>query len=320
MLPTFSPEARESNESRTFPVAVDSETADADIRPIPGNLFHLGGNISCEPMGYPVMVRLASETGSRTTGSQCGGPYRFDGLSPANYEVFAETQGGASAGFIELFADHDSEAGSVRLGAAPRIDLLFGRLGGGYFPNSSVTVVGRREDLADAGPEIEIKPQQTIPPGHWEMGARTSAGEYVASISSYSGGSRRQFRAERATDWFDVFVESRRAQLEVTIADTAGHITGTVHADKATVPGITVFLWPVAEAARRSLHGPVQMLSDVDGQFHFDGLPPGDYRLVASFDLTEVDEESITAAQAVLADLDKSQTANADLGPWLAPY
>lgn len=320
MLPTFSPEARESRDARAYAVAVDSETTDADVRPNPGALFHLGGIIQCEPPGHPVMVRLASETGSRTTGTGCGLPYSFEGLAPGGYEVFAETQGGASSGFIELFLDHDSEAGGMHATVAPQIDIRFMRAGGGYSPNMTATLIGRRVDLADAGPEIEIKAQQSIPPGHWEMGARVGPGEYVESIRSGSGGSRRQWRAEQTSEWFDVFIESRFQTLFVTIADSAGHIKGTVTAEKAAVAGIPVFLWPVAEAARRSLRGPQQMLSDVNGEFHFDGLPPGDYRLVASYDLTEVDEESVELAKALVVHVDKSQTASAELGPWLAPY
>ena len=106
----------------------------------------------------------------------------------------------------------------------------------------------------------------------------------------------------------------------MVLVNTAGHLTGTVQADSKPVAGIPVFLWPVAESARRSLRGFVQKQSDVNGQFQFDGLPPGDYRIVASYDLTEVDEESIELARAVAVHVEKSQTAPADLAPWLAPY
>jgi hypothetical protein len=320
MPPTFSPEARESSESRAYIVAVDSETSDADIRPIPGPLFHLGGIIQCEPMGFPVIVRLVSETGSRTAGTKCGSDYSFQGLAPANYEIYAQTEGGAAAGFVELFLDHDSESGGVRASPAPRVDVQFQLAGGGSVSGSSVTLIARHPDLADTGPEIEIKPPQTMLPGHWEMGAKTGPGAYVESITNYGGGSRRGVRLERSSEWFEVFIGAYIQMLQVVIAQNAGHVTGTVQADKTAVAGIPVFLWPVAEQARRSLRGPVQALSDVNGQFRFDGLPPGDYRLVASYDLSDIDEESIELAKAVVVHVDQSQTANADLAPWLAPY
>ena len=320
MLPTFSPEARESRDSRAYPVAVDLETSDADVRPNQSNLFHLGGIVQCEPLGHPVMVRLASETGSRSTSTLCGLAYSFEGLAPAGYEIFAEKQGGEASGFIEVFVDKDSEAGGIRVGPAPRIDVQFQRSGGGYVVGSAVTLIGRRVDLAEAGPEIEIKPPQTIPPGHWEMGAKVGPGEYVESIRGIGGGSRRPWRAERSSEWFDVFIEQQHQTLFVTVADTAGHISGSVMAEKAAVAGIPVFLWPMEDTARRSLRGPARMLSDFNGHFNFDGLPPGDYRLVASYDLTEVDEEGIEMTKAPLVHVDKSQKVETELAPWLAPY
>ena len=78
-------------------------------------------------------------------------------------------------------------------------------------------------------------------------------------------------------------------------------------------------MWPVAEQARRSLNGQFKALSDVNGQFDFKSLPPGDYRLVATFDLSEADEESMDVARAITVHVDASQTATAPLIPWVAP-
>jgi hypothetical protein len=141
----------------------------------------------------------------------------------------------------------------------------------------------------------------------------------VESITNFGGGPRRGSRLERTSDWFDVFIGANGQLLQVKIADTAGHINGTVLTDKTPVIGIPVYLWPVAEHARRSLRGPMRVLSDVNGKYRFDGLPPGDYRLIASYDLTDIDEESIELTQAPVLHVDPSQTASADLAPWLAP-
>jgi hypothetical protein len=81
-----------------------------------------------------------------------------------------------------------------------------------------------------------------------------------------------------------------------------------------------VFLWPVAESSRRSLSGPLQALSDTEGRFHFDSLPPGDYRALASFDVNEIDEELIEMSRAAIVHAEASQTANIELPVWIAPY
>ena len=75
--------------------------------------------------------------------------------------------------------------------------------------------------------------------------------------------------------------------------------------DSKPAPGEPVILWPVAEAARRSLGGPLQALADTDGRFRFDSLPPGDYRMLASFDVNEVDEGLMEVSQAILVHADR---------------
>ena len=90
-------------------------------------------------------------------------------------------------------------------------------------------------------------------------------------------------------------------------------------AGRLRVPLLLVFLWPVAESARRSLSGPLQVLSDTEGRFRFDSLPPGDYRLLASFDVYEIDEEVIELSGAVVVHAEASQTVTIEAPVWIAP-
>jgi len=57
----------------------------------------------------------------------------------------------------------------------------------------------------------------------------------------------------------------------------------------------------------------------VNGRLQFGSLPPGDYRMMATFDLSEVDEESMEVARAVTVHVEPSQTATVALTPWVAP-
>jgi len=104
------------------------------------------------------------------------------------------------------------------------------------------------------------------------------------------------------------------------VTDQAGEIAGRVMADSKPAPGVPVFLWPLAESARRSLSGPLQGLSDTDGRFRFDSLPPGDYRILASFDVNEIDEELMETSHAVVVHAGASQTATIELPVWMAPW
>ncbi len=105
----------------------------------------------------------------------------------------------------------------------------------------------------------------------------------------------------------------------ITVSDQAAQLDGIVKQDEAPATAAPVFLWPVDESARRSLGGPKQTLTDTEGKFHFGSLPPGDYRLLASFDVYEIDEELMDLSRARVIHCEASQTTNADLTVWIAP-
>jgi hypothetical protein len=205
---------------------------------------------------------------------------------------------------------------------SPTVSIEVRRAGTNAVADIPLTLTGRRQDLSEAEAEREIaRPRTTLAPGHWELRAHPPAGQYVESIASLSAAPRRPWKAERASDWFEVFIETRSSpRIRITVSDQAGQIAGKVMADSKPVPGAPVFLWPVADSARRSLSGPLQGLSDTEGRFRFDSLPPGDYRMLASFDVNEIDEELIEASHAVIVHAEASQTANVELTVWIAPY
>ncbi len=321
-LPTFGPQGREVRDARLHQVTVDSDTTDADVSPDSGALFHLAGVIACDVTG-PVIVTLSSETGRRRTQTACPvGGYKFQGLAPGVYEVFATLQDGSVSGFTELFLDRDSDAGNVQVMQAPTVDIEVRRAGSNAVADIPLTLTGRRQDLSEAEAEREIgRPRTTLAPGHWELRAHPPAGQYVDSIDNLRAAPRRPWKAERASDWFEVFIETRSSsRIRITVSDQAGQIAGKVIADSKPVPGAPVFLWPVADSARRSLSGPLQALADSDGRFRFDSLPPGDYRMLASFDVNEIDEEIMETSRAPIVHAEASQTANIELPVWIAPY
>jgi hypothetical protein len=320
LLPTFSPESLETRDSRAYPVVVDAEMPDADARPLQGRLFRVNVVPQC-PFGSLANIFVSSETGRRTASAPCGEGHVFEGLAPAGYDIYAELQDHTQFGFVELFLGRDEQVGVV-MAPPPNVRITYLGIVGSIDPKAPISLTVRRQDPAGPGAELEIKTSQnTLQPGYWEMSAHTGPGQYVESITAgFGGGSRRSWRRERPTDWFEVFIEGRsQTSIRVVVSDKGGEITGSVQAEGKPVPGIPVFLWPVAEQARRSLRGQLQALSDVNGQFDFKSLPPGDYRVVATFDLTEADEESMDLARAVTVHVDPSQTANAQLVPWVAP-
>jgi len=319
-LPTFGLAGHETHEARVHSVTVDADTTDADVDPEPGALFHLGGRITCDTPGA-VLLTLSSETGRRRMESGCPGRYRFEGLAPGAYEIFATTPDGAAAGYTELFLGQDSDSGNVTLLQIPTVEIEIRQAGSQSSADLPVTLIGRRQDMSETEAEHEIqRPRAKLAPGHWEFRAQVPHGQYVESITVAPGSFRRPLTPERSSDWFPGFIEARAlSRITVLVSSRSGQVAGRVTADSKPAAGAPVFLWPLAEQARRSLGGAVQTLSAADGSYYFDSLPPGDYRILASFDIYEIDEDLLAMSPAQLIHLDASQTTNVDLTPWIVP-
>ena len=235
--------------------------------------------------------------------------------------MFAIKQGGLESGFIDLPVYRDEVANMV-LTPPGRVSLEVVRPGS-YTPSDiPVTVTARRSDLYSADVErvLQVSDSKlTLAPGHWEMSATAGPGQYVESIGNGFAVYRRN-RTEQPSDWFDVYLDAGRpSRIRITVSDKAAQIEGNVMGDGKGVAGAPVFLWPLADKARRSLRGWKQVLTDADGHYKFDGLPPGDYRLLSTFDISEVDEEVLDEAQAVTVKVEVSQKSSLDLAVWAAP-
>lgn len=321
-LPTFSREGLQISESVTHVARLDEDTPDADVRPFPGRLFRLTGRLLCNASPVPVFVTLSSETGRKKVESKCMQTYSFEGLAPGSYEVFGQMQmENGPAGFIELQLDRASENGDLPIGPLSRVEFLIRRAGASGPANLPVTILGHRQDLSESGEDMEIPQRGYLAPGHWEFTARVPSGDYVESITNPITLRREQSNPTiHAADWFDIFIDPRNyVQVTVAVSDQAVKMQGKVTSSGNPVPGAPVFLWPVAESTRRSLHGYRETIADTAGSFSFDSLPPGDYRLLATFDALAMDEEKLDEARAVTLHIDAAANPNADLTLWIAP-
>jgi protocatechuate 3,4-dioxygenase beta subunit len=322
ILPTFGPRSREIRDAQVQEVRADAEAIEANVEPEPGALFRLSGRILCDRADVPyVTVTLSSETGRRSMQSGCLGSYTFEGLAPAPYEIFAAYNDNTGSGFVELQLDRDSQLGNVQLTSAPQVEFEVRNAANGSVTGTPLNVAGQRDDLAGSdSPQPIATPRASLPAGHWELNATAPRGQYVQSISSNIRDLQRAWRNEHSPEWFEVFIPQRGAsRVRIDVSDQAGQISGAVTANGVAVPGAPVFLWPMAEAARRSLRGSRTVVADTEGHFVFDSLPPGDYRLFASFDFAQPEQDAFEEAQGPAVSVAASQTAGADLRLWIAP-
>src|SRR5260370_14146239 len=90
------------------------------------------------------------------------------------------------------------------------IDIEVRRAGSNVIADIPVKLTGRRQDQSESEPSREISlPHPTLAPGHWEFQAHAPPGMYVESIANLRAAPRRPWKAERVSDWFEVFICSR---------------------------------------------------------------------------------------------------------------
>jgi hypothetical protein len=261
MLPTFSPQGRQARDGRVFPVRLDADTPDADVRPDPGSLVTLTIPVQCAT-GQAVLT-LTSETTRHIVNAPCGRETVIRDLAPGPYELLAVAPDGTQAGFWASDLAGNATRG-IQLVELPTVV-------------PSEASIGRRIDLYEASPPVELPARRTaVLPGTWEFRAAAAPDRY----------------AEPRTE--SVLPAAYRP-LRPLVTGVGGRIEGRVKGS----PGIFVLLWAVSARNQQILGAPRQALADIEGRFAFPGLAPGDYRLMASYDQAALDPETLGEAYAV---------------------
>ena len=323
LLPTFTAEARDLRDARIHAARLDAETPDADVTPMSGELITIAGSVSCAPPNPgPVDVVISTETGRRQTRVGCQGGFRFDNLGPGRYELLASTADGRLSAFVERSFEQTAQNAHLELRPSPEVRISFRDESGRAPISLAGTVLLRRVDLAGIAEmrEVPLNGSARLPmtPGWWEVAGRLAPPHYLdqATMSWNRGGKP---RASAHPDWHEVLIDPFGSNdLYLPVAGKAGSITAQVVSEGKPVPGIPVFLLPIqAETRRRSGGGRIGF-TNLTGEVVFDGLAPGDHRLLASYDFDEIDEETAETAQAILVGLTPNGKARIQLTPYVA--
>jgi hypothetical protein len=163
LLPAFSPQGRQAREGRVFPVRLDTDTPDADVRPDVGTLSTLTIPVQCT--GGQALLTLTSESTRHLVNAPCGRPTVIRDLAPGSYELLAVAPDGTQAAYwtIDLAGDMTR---SIQLTNLPVV-----------IPQAPA--VARRIDLYQTSEFVEVPARPTpLLPGTWEFRAVTPPDRY----------------------------------------------------------------------------------------------------------------------------------------------
>ena len=102
-------------------------------------------------------------------------------------------------------------------------------------------------------------------------------------------------------------------QAGIALSARPARLAGRVTMDAKAVVAAPVFLLPVNAETRRGTNGLRTTHTDAQGNYRFEGLPPGPYLALSSFDVADVNEQTMAAAQAKAIALEEGGTLTLDL-------
>jgi hypothetical protein len=289
-LPTFGRQTLRVAEARPVQVYLDDEARDADVRPIRGTLFTLAGIAGPlpDPQNFTVTVTLASDLGRRTSE---GSVFRFASLAPGPYEIYVEAHENPPGaryygGYTEFRLERNTPNFNVLLNPIRETQIGFQGVSG--------RIVARRKDLAGVGPaqELLLSPSSRalLAPGRWELAIIPPPGYYAAGFYPATRGSR-------PDGWNEIQVQ-RSGLVTITLSGGASGMHGVVKQSGSPAAWAPVFLEAWDPIERKRLVDLRETRADIRGNYRFEGLPPGSYRVLSTFEYLAPDVNAMDLADA----------------------
>jgi hypothetical protein len=315
-LPTFSRETQTLDQSFPVQVDLDTEIDRADIRPVTGRLFALTVEATAVPPNptqpLPVTMTLVSELGREIAQSSV---HRFGPLPAGQYELFLQAPLDNSPGF-------QGEYRRITLSQDTTLKIVLHQENATRFTfdgnPGSARVLARRNDLAGPG-AAEIlnlaNDRSQLPPGPWQFAIQPNPAFYV---SGFSGPRVPPPAGLRPEGWND-YVVGEGGGVKFTLSSNPSALHGAVNSGGAPVVGAPVFLEPVDLEPLRRVTDFLATRTDLQGNYYFTGLTPGNYRVLSSFDYLAVDSAILSNAGAKQFEIEKGQSLQRDLDLYVIP-
>jgi hypothetical protein len=286
-LPTYSREAGEMRNAVRVDLLPEQQLEHVDVRPAPGRLFSVRVGAGGFTPGAEITITMAGDTGRKSVKAD---QYLFTGLTAGEYDFYAEAPVGNGV---------ESAYQRINLTKDSALTLLASPAGGLYVSGVPEAESGklwiRRKDLAGSGESKQwtlTRGRASIPAGRWELFLEPPAGAYAAYF--YGGAISRPYRM-RADGWNETVSMDRRT-MQFQLASGPGAVRGVVKSGSDFAAGAPVYLEGWDAEAKQRVGELRSVRTDGRGQFRFDGLAPGSYRLLATFEYLNPDVETMGAA------------------------
>jgi len=315
LVPTFHKETMAVDQSMTVDVDLDQQADDIDIRPFPGKLFRVSGRVIVAPPAPPITVSLISDVGRVQTKTAL--VFDFEQVAPGNYQLIAEGDDpmgrGKFAAYREFPVDNDMEL-QVPLNPWRETEFRMQDEKGNRLDPANAKITARRKDLDGGGHSDVLKlvnDRAALGPGRWEMSVVPPGGYYAVQLGGSSGVPESQ--SGRADGWNEVYLRDSGA-IWIKLSSHPASIHGLVNASgHDPSPGAPVYLEAFDKDSRKRLGELRTTRTDMRGQYRFNGLAPGLYRILSTFEYEKPDSDTMEAAGARSLTLSESTDTAQDL-------
>jgi hypothetical protein len=305
LLPTFLGGTASAEESRPIEVRLDDETGGIDITPAAGKLFKLSGQVAWPGVSS---VSLYSDLGEMRSGVDSAGKFTFAELAPGSYELIAESMPQPPlAAYRKLWLSGDIEGLVLSRASAPSVSINCKERDGEILdPRQVSSFLSRSAPPADSGPRrILCGEKVTLGPGKWQMAVATPSQYYIDSVTSIQ---------KSATSNEFTLMPGQTVEITVVLSSKPASLRGHVIASGGQPAiGASVFLNALTPEVRNHLYGPKVAKAGPKGEYNFEGLPPGSYQVLSSFEFQKPEEVDWSTSPWKPVNLEEGKEATLDL-------
>jgi hypothetical protein len=285
-IPTFASASVPIENSRPVDVFADEEVRNFDLRPQQGKLFRLSGVVT--PGGPDVVVTLASEMGRE---ERKGPQFDFPDLAPGEYELYAEGHGDPPddtlyGGYTRFTLTKNLPGFALGMTETKPTTFVFSP--GNQKGKPPGQLFARRKDFAGVGKTNAVVVTDglgILGPGRYELLFVPNAGNYVSSFSGLGYGRS----ADRRPDGWNEVMIRMYSSIRYGLSGGGGIVTGVVTQAGEPVVGAAVFLEGYDPVTRTRVIEPRVARAGLHGEFRFDVVPPGNYRICSTFEYLNPD-------------------------------